>query len=100
MKNVSCFQLSIDRSKAPKKMGTFKDISLFGSYVFPVEGENAGGIIARSLAGVGKVSKKTKGNLTKITSRDSPMAGSTGASVSSELPQQSDGQPQKKHLPR
>ena len=32
--------------------------------------------------------------LAKIASRDSPMAGSTGASVSSELPMQTDEQPQ------
>ena len=92
MKNVSCFQLSIDRSKAPKKMGTFKDISLFGNFAFPLEGEYAGGIIAHSLAGIGKVSKKTKEQLKKISSRCSPLAGSTGASVSSELPQGSDEQ--------
>ena len=42
MKSVSCFKLSIDRSKAPKKMGTFKDISPFGNYVFPVEGDFPG----------------------------------------------------------
>lgn len=93
MKNVSCFQLSIDRSKAPKKMGTFKDISLFGNFIFPIEGEYAGGIIATSLAGVGKVSKKTKGQLKKIAARESPLAGSTGASVSSELPQSIDEGP-------
>ena len=38
MKNISRFKLSIDRTKAPKKMGTFKDIYLFVNYVFPVEG--------------------------------------------------------------
>ena len=92
MKNVSCFQLSIDRSKAPKKMGTFKDISLFGNFVFPLEGEYAGGVIARSLAGTGKLSKKTKEHLRKVSSRCSPLAGSTGAPVSSELPQGSDEQ--------
>ena len=91
MKNVSCFQLSIDRSKAPKKMGTFKDISSFGNFIFPLEGEYAGGVIARSLAGTGKVSK-TKDHLRKISSRCSPLAGSTGASVSSELPQGSEEQ--------
>ena len=41
-------------------MGTFKDISSFGNFVFPLEGEYAGGVIAHSLAGTGKVSKKTK----------------------------------------
>ena len=63
MKNVSCFQLSIERSRAPKKMGTFKDISLFGNFIFPLQGEFAGGIIAHSLAGIGKVVKKTKAQI-------------------------------------
>ena len=86
MKNVSCFQLSIERSRAPKKMGTFKDISLFGNFIFPLQGEFAGGIIAHSLAGIGKVVKKTKVQIQKITTRNSPMAGSTGSSISSQLP--------------
>ena len=86
MKNVSCFQLSIERSRAPKKMGTFKDISLFGNFIFPLQGEFAGGIIAHSLAGIGKVVKKTKAQIQKITTRNSPMAGSTGSSISSQLP--------------
>ena len=42
-----------------KKMGTFKDISLFGNLIFPLQGEFAGGIIAHSLAGIDKVVKKT-----------------------------------------
>ena len=86
MKNVSCFQLSIERSRAPKKMGTFKDISLFGNFIFPLQGEFAGGIIAHSLAGIGKVVKKTKAQIQKITTRNSPMAGSTGSSISLQLP--------------
>ena len=53
MKNVSCFKLNIDRSKAPKKMGTLKDISLFGNFIFPTDGEYAGGLITQSLAGLG-----------------------------------------------
>ena len=92
MKNVSCFKLSIDRSKAPKKIGTFKDISLFGNYLFPVEGDFTGGIIAHSLAGVGKEVKKTKAQLQKISSRNAPMAGSTGSSISSELPPAREGE--------
>ena len=40
--------------------------------VFPVEGDYAGGIIARSLAGIGKVSRKTKVQLAKIASRVFP----------------------------
>ena len=92
MKNVSCFKLTIDRSNAPKKMGTFKDISLFGNYIFPLEEEYAGGIIAHSLAGVGKEVKKTKAQLQKISSRNTPMAGSTGSSISSELPPAREGE--------
>ena len=67
-------------------MGTFKDISLFGNFIFPLQGEFAGGIIAHSLAGIGKVVKKTKAQIQKITTRNSPMAGSTGSSISSQLP--------------
>ena len=92
MRNVSCFKLSIDRSKAPKKMGTFKDISLFGNYLFPVEGDFTGGITDHSLAGVGKEVKKTKAQLQKISSRNAPMAGSTGSSISSELPPAREGE--------
>ena len=53
-------------NKAPKKIGTLKDISLFGNFAFPLEGEYAGGVVARSLAGTGKVSTKTKEHLRKI----------------------------------
>ena len=67
-------------------MGTFKDISLFGNFIFPLQREFAGGIIAHSLAGIGKVVKKTKAQIQKITTRNSPMAGSTGSSISSQLP--------------
>lgn len=80
MKNISRFKLSIDRTKAPKKMGTFKDIYLFVNYVFPVEGHFT------SLAGVGKEVKTTKAQLQKISSWDTPMAGSTGSLISWELP--------------
>ena len=38
MKNISRFKLSIDRTKAPKKMGTFKDIYLFVNYVLTRRG--------------------------------------------------------------
>jgi len=51
----------IDREKAPKKMSTLKDITLYGSFKFPLEGDHAGGLVARSLAGVGKEVIKTKG---------------------------------------
>lgn len=44
MKNVTSFKVSIDRSRAPKKMGTLKDVSLFAT-----DGEYGGGIIAKSM---------------------------------------------------
>ena len=88
MKNVSCFKLNIDRSKAPKKMGTLKDISLFGNFIFPTDGEYAGGMITQSLlTGLGRELKKTKAQVQKIASRESYLAGATGSSISSELPQ-------------
>ena len=60
MKNVTCFKLSIDRSKAPKKMGTLKDVSLFEIFTFPTDGEYGGGIFAKSMVGVGRELGKTK----------------------------------------
>ena len=61
--NVSCFQLTIDRSKPPKNMGKFEDISLFGNFILRVDVECAGGFIASSLTGVGMLQRKPKGNL-------------------------------------
>lgn len=34
MKNVTCWKLIIDRQKAPEKLGTLKNISLYGSFEF------------------------------------------------------------------
>ena len=86
MKNVTCRKLQIDRSKAPEKLGTFKDISLFGSYEFPTSAPNTGGVVARSLAGIGKESKKTEQQLKSLANRRSPIAGATGAVTSEEIP--------------
>ena len=86
MKNVTCRKLVIDINKAPEKLGTFKDISLFGSYEFPTSGPNTGGVIARSLAGTGKESKKTEQQLKSLANRRSPIAGATGAVTSEEIP--------------
>ena len=49
------------------KMGMFNDISLYGSVIFPTDGELAGGIIACPLTGVGK-EVKTKAQLQMISS--------------------------------
>ena len=38
MKNVTCRKLLIDRQKAPEKVGTLKDISLYGSFEFQHRG--------------------------------------------------------------
>ncbi|KAK3742378.1 hypothetical protein QZH41_002603 [Actinostola sp. cb2023] len=51
MTNVSCRKLIIDRARAPKKMGTFKEISHFGHFQFPLTGEFEGGVVAMSVAG-------------------------------------------------
>ena len=87
MKNVTCFKLSIDRSKAPKKMGTLKDVSLFGNFTFPTDGEYVGGIFAKSMVGVGQELGKTKVQVQKTASRESYLAGATRSSISNELPQ-------------
>lgn len=81
MKNVTCRKLSIDRSKSPEKLGTLKDISLYGSYQF----QSCGGLVARSLAGVGKELKKTKQQLQALSNRTRPIAGSTGATTNEDI---------------
>ena len=85
MKNVQCRKLNIDRRKAPDKVGTLKDISLYGNFQFPTSGQYSGGLIARSIAGVGKELKKTKGQVQALASRSRPIAGSTGATTTEEL---------------
>ena len=86
MKNVTCRKLLIDRSKAPEKLGTLKDISLFGSFEFPTSGPHNGGLIAHSLAGIGKELKKSQQQLQSIANRTRPIAGATGAATSDEIP--------------
>lgn len=90
MKNVRCKKLVINRSKAPGKIGTLKDISLFGSFKFPCSGPNAGGIVAQSLAGQGKSLSKTKEQVQALSMQSVPLAGATGATVTEDMWQQSD----------
>lgn len=78
-------EMNIDRSLAPKNVGTLKDISLYRSFSFPTEGEHAGGVIARSLCNAGKVLKKTKSQVNALCQ---PTAGQTGSSVKEQLPSQ------------
>ncbi|KAJ7377703.1 hypothetical protein OS493_027265 [Desmophyllum pertusum] len=47
MTNVKCRKLQINRSKAPDKVGTLKDISLYRSFQLPTSGTYSGGLIAR-----------------------------------------------------
>ena len=65
MKNVTCRKLPIDRIKAAQKLETLKDISLSSeASEFPSSGSNSGGLVARSLADIGKgfkqITKKKK----------------------------------------
>lgn len=90
MKKVRCKKLVIDRSKAPGKIGTLKDISLFGSLKFPCSGPNARGIVAQSLAGQEKSISKTKEQVQALSMRSVPLAGATGATVTEDMWQQSD----------
>ena len=85
IKNTSCFQLLIDRQNAPKGVGTLKDISLFGSFSFPGDGVFSGGIICRSLVGVGKTLSKTKSQLQSLSGRSVSIAGATGAKVKEDV---------------
>ena len=75
MKNVRCMKLIIDRSKAPGRVGTFKDISLFGNFKFPSDG----GMTAQSLAGVGTFVNKSQAQVQTIPLRSMPIAGASGA---------------------
>ena len=66
-------------------MGTLKDISLFGSFSFPIDGEFSGGIVCRSLVGAGKTLSKTKSQLQSLSGRSVPIAGATGATVKEDV---------------
>ena len=90
MKNVRCKKLVIDRSKALGKIGTLKDISLFGSFKIPCNGPNAGGIVAQSLTGQGKSLSKTKAQVQVLSMGCVQLAGATGAIVTEDMWQPSD----------
>lgn len=90
MKDVRCKKLVIDRSKAPGKVGTFKEISLFGNFKFPTDGPYQGGITAQSIAGYGKVVSKTKAQMQSISFRSVPIAGATGATTAEDVWRPSD----------
>ena len=74
MKNATCTKLIIDRSKATK-VGTLKDISLFGNITFPTEGPFANGLQLRPIAGVGNVVNKTQAQIERLSGRQIPVAG-------------------------
>lgn len=80
MKNVQCRKLIIDQTKAPNKVGTLKDISLYGSFQLSSDD----GLIARSLAGTGKELKKTKAQLKALANRPHPIAAATGATTTND----------------
>jgi len=81
----------IDRAKAPTKIGTLKEISLFGNFQFPTSGSFASGMVSQSLAGIGKLAQKSKEQLQILSGRTTPIAGDTGAKVSEEVWQPTDG---------
>ena len=85
MENATCKKLLIDRSKATK-IGTLKDISLFGSFTFPTEGQFVNGLQMRPLTGTGNVSSKSKEQISQLAGRGIPIAGATGAVTSEEQP--------------
>lgn len=90
MKNVRCRRLLIDRTCAPSKIGTLKDISLFGSFTFPISGTHKDGVVMQSVAGVGTVKKRTADQMKKLSSQELPIAGLTGAQVSDEMYKETD----------
>ena len=67
-------------------MGTLKDISLFGNFTFPTEGQFTNGLQLRSLAGVENVVNKTQAQIETLSGRQIPVAGATGALTSEEEP--------------
>lgn len=74
---VSC---TYTGARHPTKWGhwkTYPFMATFSQYI--------GGLIARSIAGVGKELKKTKGQVQALASRSRPIAGSTGATTTEEL---------------
>ena len=85
MKNASCKKLINDHSNA-KKVGTFKDISSYENFTFPVEGDFRGGIVLGSLAGIGQTVSKSKVQLSQLSGRHAPIAGATGATVADDEP--------------
>lgn len=85
MNNVRCKKLVIDRSRAPSKLGTLKDISLFGNFKFPSSGPYADGITLQSLAGTGRALNKTKTQLSALSSRTTPIARNTGAVTTEDI---------------
>lgn len=80
MKNATCKKLVTDRSKAVK-VATLKDISLFGNFTFPNEGEFANGLQLKPLAGIGNSTCKTKAQITQLSGRQISVAGATGALI-------------------
>lgn len=78
MKIVKCKKLVIDRTKSQGKVDTFKDISLFGNYIFSYDGRMA----AQSLAGIRKSTKKSKVQVLTIAMRSEPIPGASGATTS------------------
>ena len=61
-------------------------ISLFGNFTFPTEGQFANGLQLKPLAGVGNVVDKTQAQIERLSGRQIPVAGATGASISEEEP--------------
>ena len=81
MKNVKCMKLTIDRQKAPSKVGTCGNITLYGSLKFPTSGSYCGGISAYPIAGIGVPMQKKKAQMAKLSGSANGVAGKTGAHV-------------------
>ena len=78
-------KLVIDQSKAPGKIGTLKDMWLFGSFKFPCNRPKAGGIVTKSLAGQRKSLSNTKAQVQTLSMWSIPLAGATVATVTEEV---------------
>ena len=81
MKNVTCRKLIIDRSKVPEKLGTLKDISLYGSFVSIFWWVGCQ-IIGRDW----KRAEEDPRTTPILSNRSCQIAGSTGAATTDDIP--------------
>ncbi|KAK3702237.1 hypothetical protein QZH41_005407 [Actinostola sp. cb2023] len=73
VKNTQCQKLVIDRGRAPKNVGTFTNISLYGYFQFS---SNSQEVSAQS-AGIGSKVVKSATQMRALSGRSTPLAASS-----------------------